>query len=524
MGRLAAPALSEFVSELHRGGANRLDAISGIEAIGLADQDAVLTLCATLRDKDADLRAAAARCLGRLGPAARQIVVGDGEVEVAVAVPALLRALGDRDGDVRVQAALALWKVGHRTEALLTLLVRALSVPGDEVPERGGAAEALGEIGAEGRAAVPSLIRALRSPDEKVRFLAARVLGAMGPAAASAAPELAVLLEGTAEGLAEQAAQALTKLGPQGLEVLNKALTGNLADVRLLVCVALGDAAPPTDDASARTRHQLLPALATAARDPDPRLRRAAVAAVGRLKPRREGIQVLAAAIFDDDAEVRKNAREALTGSGPAIRFAIPTLLLALRDRDDQVRQWAASLLRQARPDAACVPALIEALVDREADIRLEIVAALGAVGRPARPALPALRDALRDPDGRVRARAALACWNLGGPDNRVVAVLAELLWSGKGETRVEAALALCRIARTPESGRVLTALLRDEDAAIRAKASEAVRSLGPDAKRFVPLLRPLLEDERRAVQSEVRDLLQQIAPPAARTELADRR
>ena len=100
------------------------------------------------------------------------------------------------------------------------------------------------------------------------------------------------------------------------------------------------------------------------------------------------------------------------------------------------------------------------------------------------------LRDALRDPDGRVRARAALACWNLGGPDNRVVAVLAELLWSGNGEARVEAARTLWCIARTQESARVLIALLRDGDAEVRAKASEALRSLGPEAKRFVPLLR----------------------------------
>ena len=123
-----------------------------------------------------------------------------------------------------------------------------------------------------------------------------------------------------------------------------------------------------------------------------------------------------------------------------------------------------------------------------------------------------------------MRARAALACWNLGGPDNRVVAVLAELLWSGNGEARVEAARTLWCIARTQESARVLIALLRDGDAEVRAMASEALRSLGPEAKRFVPLLRPLLEDERRTVRSEVAELLRQIAPPAARTQLADRR
>src|SRR5262249_8222453 len=200
---------------------------------------------------------------------------------------------------VRIQAALALWKVGHRTDASLTLLVRELSVPGDEAPDRKCAAEALCEIGAEGRAAVPGLIRALRSPGTAVRFLAAGVLGAMGPAAASAAPELGVLLEEIHEALAARPAQALTKLGPEGLKVLNKAITGNKANVRLLVCEALRDAAAPTDDASAHARHQLLPALATTARDPDPKLRGAAVAAVGRLKPRREGIQVLAAAYVD---------------------------------------------------------------------------------------------------------------------------------------------------------------------------------------------------------------------------------
>src|SRR5262249_41010051 len=75
LGRLAAPALPTLLRELTRGGKKRLAAIRGIEAIGLADHDVVLALCAALRDKDENVRAAAARALGKLGPATRQALI-----------------------------------------------------------------------------------------------------------------------------------------------------------------------------------------------------------------------------------------------------------------------------------------------------------------------------------------------------------------------------------------------------------------------------------------------------------------
>src|SRR5262249_32355705 len=97
LGRMAAPALPELVGELRRGGKHRWYAIEGIKAVGLADREAVLALCAALQDKDDDVRLDAARCLERLGPAVRQVLVRKGEVEVAVVVPALIHSLGDRN-------------------------------------------------------------------------------------------------------------------------------------------------------------------------------------------------------------------------------------------------------------------------------------------------------------------------------------------------------------------------------------------------------------------------------------------
>jgi HEAT repeat protein len=55
------------------------------------------------------------------------------------------------------------------------------------------------------------------------------------------------------------------------------------------------------------------------------------------------------------------------------------------------------------------VPALVEALKDREARVREAAAGGLGAIGRPAKAAVPALLELRKDGDENVRAAAARA-------------------------------------------------------------------------------------------------------------------
>jgi hypothetical protein len=86
-----------------------------------------------------------------------------------------------------------------------------------EPTEREIAAAALGRIG---RAAVPSLIQALKNRDPDVRKEAALVLARIGPDAFQAVPDLTALLDDENEEVRKAAARALGQIGPDAAEAV----------------------------------------------------------------------------------------------------------------------------------------------------------------------------------------------------------------------------------------------------------------------------------------------------------------
>lgn len=87
-----------------------------------------------------------------------------------------------------------------------------------------------------------------------------------------------------------------------------------------------------------------------------------------------------------------------------------PELLNDLKGGDERDRIVAVRTLPNRKGEAAqVVPALIEALKDKEADVRRSAAIGLGTFGEQANDAVPALQAALTDPDARVREAAAKA-------------------------------------------------------------------------------------------------------------------
>jgi HEAT repeat protein len=85
-------------------------------------------------------------------------------------------------------------------------------------------------------------------------------------------------------------------------------------------------------------------------------------------------------------------------------------LLTDLKGASDHDRVNAARTLPGRTGDAAqVVPALIEALKDKEADVRRSAALGLGSFGEQAKDAVPALQTLLTDRDARVRESAGLA-------------------------------------------------------------------------------------------------------------------
>ena len=128
-------------------------------------------------------------------------VQSDGEIE------ALVNKLRSPDAAMREEAAVALGKMGRRAQSAIPALGAALTPIGEnEVPAR--AAEALASIGA---AAVPELIKSLRSHNELVAPLIVEALAEVGPDAVQA---LSTAVNDDDRFLREAAMDALGQIGP----------------------------------------------------------------------------------------------------------------------------------------------------------------------------------------------------------------------------------------------------------------------------------------------------------------------
>jgi hypothetical protein len=99
-----------------------------------------------------------------------------------------------------------------------------------------------------------------------------------------------------------------------------------------------------------------------------------------------------------------------LACGGCAKKKSTGELIADLKSGQERDRLIAVRLLPERRGDAAeVVPALIEALQDKEKDIRLSAAIGLGYFGEQARDAIPGLQKAQGDRDFRIREAAGIA-------------------------------------------------------------------------------------------------------------------
>jgi HEAT repeat protein len=99
-----------------------------------------------------------------------------------------------------------------------------------------------------------------------------------------------------------------------------------------------------------------------------------------------------------------------LACGGCARKKSTDELIADLKGSGERDRIIAVRLLPQRKGDAAqVVPALVEALKDRDGDIRWSAAIGLGYFGDRARDAVPALQAAQHDRDARVREAAGVA-------------------------------------------------------------------------------------------------------------------
>ncbi len=328
------------------------------------------------------------------------------------AVHPLAEALNDEDPIVDSLAAQALGKIGPNAKAAVPALLEGL-YDEDKDPIVGScAAEALGKIGPH---AVPALVEALNNEHEDVRSLAAKALGKIGPDAKATVPALLEALNDEDEDVRSLAAEALGKIGPDAVPALVEALNNEHEDVRRHAARALGEIGP---DAKAA-----VPVLLEVLNDEDEDVCECAAEALGKIGPDAKAAVPILTEVLKRSSSVAIYAQYALAQITGTPQNYIAALVGLLQDRqyrkyDEDHDWWYGSAVDIPRLlmeiGKAAIPAVLEALQDEEPFVRRSAVRTLVEIAD--RTAIPALTKALKDRDEDVPTLAAEALGKIG-PD-----------------------------------------------------------------------------------------------------------
>jgi HEAT repeat protein len=198
-------------------------------------------------------------------------------------VPAILAAMAEHDARVRKQGVIALNLYLRSSNLLTEPIVNALlaRLDDDDDSIRGEAGQVLSRMGRKVAArAVPVLIRNLNTPRSAIRVATAKALGTFGLDAESARPTLRALDERSGDARVRKTAhEALVAIEKACRTFDAETLPELIADLGNEDASVRADAAADLVQYGTRAK-AAVPALNKALRDPHPKVRRAAAAAL----------------------------------------------------------------------------------------------------------------------------------------------------------------------------------------------------------------------------------------------------
>jgi HEAT repeat protein len=197
-----------------------------------------------------------------------------------------------------------------------------------------------------------------------------------------------------------------------------------------------------------------------------------------------------------DSPTVRRAAAWGLGGlrrQTPAANQAIPALTDALSDKDRTVRFDAALSLKEMGPAASnAVPALARVVAHTGTGpetnnlfyLRAAAAVTLGKIGPAATSALPALQAALHEPNAYLRGQTAVAIWRISGDVDTTLPVLLHDMPATVEDSKWDWIVALGEMGPRAQAAvpQLRTELQQDHAKWILAYVTNALRNIAPAA------------------------------------------
>jgi HEAT repeat protein len=377
------------------------------------------------------------------------------------------------------------------------------------------AIEELEQLGDKAGEAAPALIALLPAKNEDVRLHVAMAMAKIGkPAVAPLQKALAahyptekvnpakidaLVRKLGSMNFAERdvARKDLEAIGIRALEPLRKAAKGlelepkrrvediitaieGQADIRFYLVWGLAFVGPPAKSATP----EILKALA----DPSPAVRRKAAYALGRIDADPEAVvESMVAAMADKDNDVRQAIAEALPKMPAA---AVPALNKALKENNKDLVPMAIHILGKIGPEAAPAIPNLEAILLAYKFGAAEAADALAGIGAPA---IKTLASAAGNDNVNVRNHAVQALHKIGAP---AIPACIDLLGAKHPDVRRTVAGFLGSMQVNDKA--LVVALgfaTKDKDYQVRLNALNSIRQMGSLAKLAEPYVVALLTD-----------------------------
>ncbi len=209
------------------------------------------------------------------------------------------------------------------------------------------------------------------------------------------------------------------------------------------------------------------------------------------------------------DSASAEAAAKALVRFGPKAEGAVPELIAALRYDEPATADSVTQALAAIGPLA--ISPLMKNLSDSNFLVRARTVNALAGFGAQASRAAPAMADLLADSSFEVRDAAQKTLGQMG--ESGVLAVSAALRQTKNANRKIY----LDALANMGEKAvpALVSVLVKDDAAFLRAAAASSIRQIGPAAASAVPALIRALSDLQEVVRAEAADALAAIGTEA---------